>query len=67
MYFLFFYHILSSFQIKLWDIINAWILRSSTISYEFQIAAVSPADINYDESLSTLRYGELRVRISVYS
>ena len=60
--FLFLYHILSSFQ----NIINAWILRSSTISYEFQIAAVSPADINYDESLSTLRYGELRVRISVY-
>ena len=24
----------------------------------FQIAAVSPADINFDESLSTLRYGE---------
>jgi len=24
----------------------------------FQIAAISPADINYDESLSTLRYGQ---------
>jgi len=24
-----------------------------------QIAALSPADINYDETLSTLRYGEL--------
>ena len=23
-----------------------------------QIAALSPADINYDETLSTLRYGE---------
>ena len=32
------------------------------ISYQlillFQIAAISPADINYDESASTLRYGQ---------
>lgn len=25
----------------------------------FQIAALSPADINYEETLSTLRFGEL--------
>ena len=29
----------------------------------FQIAAISPADINYDESLSTLRYGKFIERL----
>ena len=28
---------------------------------EFQIAALSPADINYDETLSTLRFGKNQV------
>ena len=28
------------------------------IMFVIQIAAISPADINYDETLSTLRYGE---------
>jgi hypothetical protein len=28
-------------------------------SKTIMIAAISPADINYDESLSTLRYGKL--------
>ena len=27
------------------------------VSYLFKIAALSPADINYEETLSTLRFG----------
>ena len=27
-------------------------------NFSIQIAALSPADINYDETLSTLRYGK---------
>ena len=33
----------------------------------FQIAAISPADINFEESLSTLRYGQLMCRVSLHS
>ena len=29
-----------------------------SVFFFIQIAAISPADINYDETLSTLRYGE---------
>lgn len=32
-----------------------------------QIAAISPADINYDETLSTLRYGEFFMRMRFYA
>ena len=36
-------------------------------SFSPQIAALSPADINYEETLSTLRYGKLSfVIISTY-
>ena len=31
---------------------------SNILCLLFQIAALSPADINYDETLSTLRYGK---------
>ena len=31
-----------------------------------QIAAISPADINYDETLSTLRYGRFRSQFNYF-
>ena len=47
------------------DSVLTWILRENLggNSKTAMIAAISPADINYDETLSTLRYNTLVICI----
>lgn len=40
------------------EILKKWLTYIILGNFYFQIAAISPADINYEETLSTLRYGE---------
>lgn len=47
------------------DSVLTWLLRENLggNSKTAMIAAISPADINYDETLSTLRYNQIYISI----
>src|SRR5699024_2702984 len=52
-------------QVPYRDSVLTWLLKDSLggNSMTAMIAAISPADINYDETLSTLRYADSAKRI----
>lgn len=50
------------------DSVLTWLLRENLggNSKTAMIAAISPADINYDETLSTLRYIQRKILVILY-